>query len=97
MSPQLNCGDYVVLLTAVYRRDGRFIRPGQRLVFDHIQYGRMIKDVLSVDPALRTFTATGLNRESVSPQQMGAIPFESVIGRVICAIKQPFSAKKNIE
>ena len=102
MSPQFNCGDYVVLLTAFYighsrKNNGRFIHPGQTLVFDHPQYGRMIKEILSVSTVQRTFTATGLNHESVSPQQMGAIPFETVIGRVIWSIRKPLSAKKNID
>ena len=102
MSPQFNCGDYVVLLTAFYKgnkgkSNGRAIRPGQTLVFDHPQYGRMIKEILSVNTAQRTFIATGLHHESVSAQQMGAIPFDAVIGRVIWSIKQPLSTKKNIE
>lgn len=101
MSPQLNCGDYVVLLTAFYKghnckNAGRFLRSGRILVFDHPHYGRMIKKVLSVNTRQRTFTATGLNHESVSPQQMGAIPFDAVIGRVICSIKKPISTKTNI-
>ena len=102
MSPQFNCGDYVVLLTTFYKgnrrkSNGRPIRPGQTLVFDHPQYGRMIKETLSVNTAQRIFTATGLNHESVSSQQMGAIPFDVVIGRVIWSIKQPLSTKKNID
>jgi hypothetical protein len=56
----------------------------------------MIKKVLSVNAVQRTFTATGLNHESVSSQQMGAIPFDAVLGRVICSIKKPLSTKTNI-
>lgn len=84
MSPQLNRGDYVVLLTLFKRR---FIHPGQRLVFDHPQYGRMIKQVVSVDSEQHTFWAKGLSNESVSIQQIGAMPFESIVGRVIWLIK----------
>jgi len=89
MSPQLNCGDYVVLLTLRYKKSGRFIRPGQRLVFDHPQYGRMIKEVLCINSYDNTFTAKGLNSESVSPEQIGPVSFESVIGKMIYAIKRP--------
>ena len=84
MSPQFRCGDYVVLV-ALFKR--RFIRPGQRLVFDHPQYGRMVKEVVTVDTVHSTFEAKGLNSESVSMQQIGAMPFESVVGRVACSIK----------
>ena len=89
MSPQLNCGDYVLLLTLFNRRS---IRPTQRLVFDHAQYGRMVKEVVSVDTEQNTFTAKGLNNESVSMQQIGAMPFETVVGRVIWSIKKPVNS-----
>ena len=84
MSPQFNCGDYVVLLT-VFKK--RFLAQGQRVVFDHPQYGRMIKEIVSIDQANRTYTAKGLNTESVSTQQIGAMPFDSLVGRVIWTIK----------
>lgn len=78
MKPQVQSGDYVLLFTWL-----KFmLRPGIQVIFDHPDYGVLLKYVTDVDRQKRTFSAKGFNQLSVN-NDLKKMPFACLKGTVI--------------
>lgn len=83
LAPRFRDGDYVLLSGLGLKR----IRPGDVIVFDHPDYGRLIKRVEAVEPCGR-LRVRGDDIDSVDSRRFGPVPRASVRGRVIAHIKK---------
>jgi hypothetical protein len=72
----------------------RNIQPGDFIVFDHKEYGRLIKKVLEFDSVNNQFIVTGTQPMSLDSNQLGPIPSPAVIGKVLLHIKNPSAHSK---
>jgi signal peptidase I len=86
LSPFFLSGDYVLLRTS---SRGYNLKKGDVVVFNHPQFGRLIKQVQSIEPTARAIRVKGTHPASLDPIQLGSIPFSDIIGKVIWHIKQP--------
>ena len=81
LSPFFLPGDYVLIWTI----PGQFRKliPGDFIVFHHSAYGLLIKRVILNDPVERYIETDGSHPESLTPQKIGRIPYNNVIGKVV--------------
>jgi signal peptidase I len=93
LSPFYIHGDYVIT-TTWYGLFGH-IHPGDTVVFVDPDYGMMIKKVTTVKKESQKLFVLGNQPRSVDSRQLGPIPFESVIGKVIWQIKKPDRPPQN--
>ena len=77
MLPFLRAGDYVL----VVKRPSKI---GDVVVARHPQFGEIIKRIAAINSS--NYELVGDNAESVSMQQIGAVPAESIVGKVVLAI-----------
>lgn len=77
MSPLYHSGDFLVLKKVALPR----LKAGSRIVFHHPVYGLMVKTVSGVSES--GLAVQGENEASLSPEQMGPVPMEWVLGKVI--------------
>jgi signal peptidase I len=87
MSPEFNDGDYV-LLSRLPLILG-MIKINSTLVFKSAEYGILIKKVSDIDRHKGTFFFTGINKNSLTSEKIGAIPRKSILGSVILHFKKP--------
>lgn len=85
MWPMYEDGDYV--LVASPRLAGG-IGAGDVVVFNHPDYGIMIKQVERIAPGGDAIYVVGAHDHSVDSRQFGAISRQAVIGKVIWHIKR---------
>ena len=85
LSPFFLPEDYVL----VWRAPERFkhLSPGDFVVFEHDQYGLLIKRVARNDPRDKYIEAEGIHPDSLSLHKIGRIPYESIIGKVFRKIQ----------
>jgi len=86
MSPVYNDGDYV--LTIRFPLLLRRIKVSSVLVFKSKGHGVLIKKVSQIDPERRVFFFTGLNKKSLTTEQIGAVGEKDIIGSVIFHFKK---------
>ncbi len=89
LSPFFLPGDYVVIGTMV-KLFGR-IKKGDIVIFIHPGYGQLIKEVESIHPETQTVEVKGTHPLSVTTAQLGKIPLDSIVGKVLCHLKKPVS------
>jgi signal peptidase I len=77
-------GDYVVISGLGLKK----VRPGDVVVFQHPDYGRLIKRVESLEACGR-LCVRGDDIDSVDSRRFGPIPRSSVIGRVLWIVRRP--------
>lgn len=87
LSPFFLPGDYV--LTGNCPRLFGKISEGDTIVFSHISYGLLIKEVSKVDPQLQQYSIKGIHPQSINGRKLGPIPFSSIHGKVILHFKRP--------
>jgi signal peptidase I len=80
LAPRCRSGDYVVASGLALRL--RPCRPGDLVVFDHPEYGRLIKRVEDVQPG-GWLDVRGLDIDSIDSRLFGPLPPASIWGRVI--------------
>ena len=85
LAPRCQDGDYVVASGWALRL--RPCRPGDLVVFDHPDYGRLIKRVARLLPG-GALEVRGEDIDSVDSRLFGPIPPPSVRGRVIWHIRK---------
>lgn len=85
LSPFFLPDDYVL----VWRSPSRFrnLSPGDFVVFDHHDYGMLIKRVIHNDPQEGWIETEGTHPNSLPAHKIGRIPYENIIGKVIHRIK----------
>lgn len=81
LSPFFLPGDYVL----VWRSPRRFnhLAQGDFIVFDHVEYGRLIKKVIHNDPGHRSLQVEGIHPDSIPGQVLGQIFYKDILGKVI--------------
>lgn len=87
LTPGYQEGDFVFIVKIPL-----FLRPykvGDVVVFDHPQYGKLIKQVQAVVPERKELMVTGTHPHSIDSRQLGPINQDSILGRVIWHIKKP--------
>lgn len=84
MSPQIKSGDYVVLFTWIFFRPW----PGLQVVYQHPDYGVILKSVIAVNHKKKTFSSQGLNSLSVSARNLKDTPMTNIKGFVIWHLYQ---------
>jgi signal peptidase I len=86
MLPLLAEGD-LVLAVDWYWLVGE-LRPGDRVVFRHPDYGLLVKLVDEIRPAEGQLTVRGTRPVSLDSQEFGPVPLDSLVGKVIWVIKK---------
>lgn len=81
LSPFFLPDDFVLVLTMPI--SFKSISPGDTVVFDHPQFGRLIKTVISNSAEAGFLKVQGANEGSVSSHKLGPIPYTALIGKVI--------------
>lgn len=86
MFPSYMDGDYVV--TVKYTKN--IIRPKSRqdAVFISNRYGILIKRITYVDYVNKKVLIKGINKYSVTTEELGEIPFDNLISKVVLRIKK---------
>lgn len=79
-------GDYVV--TVKYKKRIIKPKPRQDAVFLSNRYGTLLKRITHVDYDKKTVLIKGVCNYSVTSQELGEIPFENLISKVVFRIKQ---------
>ena len=79
MSPQIKSGDYVVLFTGSLF----YPRRGMQVIFNHPDYGVILKNIIAVNDRTKTFSAQGANSDSVAAKTLADIPLSNIKGFVI--------------
>ncbi|MBM3143697.1 MAG: S26 family signal peptidase [Chloroflexi bacterium] len=89
LSPEFEEGDFVVLATSPLFLNA--LKPGDVLVFQHEQYGTMIKKFAHNEADGKGVYVTGAHPHSLDSSQFGPIPKHDLIGKVIWHIAKPRS------
>lgn len=84
LSPAYRDGDYVIITGLGLKR----VRPGDVVVFEHPEYGRMIKRVEGLEACGR-LRVRGDDLDSVDSRRFGPIPRAFLTGRVFWHIRRP--------
>jgi nickel-type superoxide dismutase maturation protease len=82
LAPRYRDGDFVVISGLAIKR----IRPGDVIVFDHPEYGRLMKRVEGIE-SCGHLRVRGDDIDSVDSRRFGPVPRSSLLGRVIWHIK----------
>ena len=89
LSPFFIPGDFVLLNTS--RGINSKIQTGDIVVFNHSEYGQLIKTVLTNDKDKCLLKVSGLHTDSITSLKLGPIHYRSIIGKVLFRIKKPRS------
>ena len=86
LSPFFFPGDYVMIwtLSSLIKK----LSPGDDVVFEHDQYGLLIKRILHNYPVDSYIEVEGINPKSLTSREIGRIPYENIMGKVILSIRQ---------
>ncbi len=87
LSPLFLPGDYVIVRTS--RSILRSVKTGATVVFDHPDFGRLIKNVHTNHPTSKNMKVIGAHENSISSHKLGPIPYSDLLGKVILHIKKP--------
>jgi len=87
LSPFFLPGDYV--LVSSYRPGYKKLHAGTVVVFQHTEFGRLIKRVHTNFPGTENMKVAGSHANSISSHKLDLIPYADLIGKVIFHIKQP--------
>ena len=77
MEPDLHNGDYIVVLTVFLNR----LRLGDRVVINHPQFGRIVKEICDV--GVDGYRVRGLNQHSTDSRSLGLITQDMIAGKVL--------------
>jgi hypothetical protein len=88
LSPFFLPDDYVLLWRAP--RQFKKLAPGDFIVFDHNEYGLLIKEVVRNTTTEEFIEAKGIHPDSLSTQRMGKIPYKNIVGKVFRRIHLRF-------
>jgi phage repressor protein C with HTH and peptisase S24 domain len=87
LTPEIKQGDFVVIATnPLFFRN---FKPGDMLVFQHEQYGTMIKKFSHYEGENKKLYLTGNHHHSIDSTHFGAIDRKDLIGKVLWHIPNP--------
>lgn len=87
LSPDFQDGDFVFILKIPFLF--KLINAGDTVVFEHSPVGTLIKKVDQINPKDGSIYVLGDHQFSVDSRQIGWIPKQNVIGKVIWHVKKP--------
>lgn len=87
LEPVYQDGDFV-FISKIPILFGR-IFPGDVIVFNHTDYGTMIKIVDYLDPSKQEIRVIGLAGSSIDSRRFGPVPTSSITGKVVWHIRRP--------
>ena len=87
LSPFFLSGDYV--LVSSFRPGYKNLQAGNVVVFQHTEFGRLIKRVHTNFPGSENIKVAGSHENSISSHKLDLIPYADLIGKVILHIKKP--------
>jgi len=83
MSPTIDPGSYLLFHHFIYRR---LLTQGKIIKVQHPIYGSIVKKIMRIDQQ-GSYWLEGVNTNSVSSKQMGAIDLHNITGIVVYQIK----------
>ena len=86
LSPFFLPGDFVITIKTSWMF--KKLQVGNIIVFNHIDYGVLIKKITSIDSAQQLLVVSGTHAGSIDSKTLGTINFHEVIGKVIWHIKK---------
>ena len=86
LSPDVIEGDFVVILKIPF--SFKYIKPGDLVAFNTLEYGLLIKRVDHIDPQGGRYFVLGTNDLSIDSRHLGLIDHDDLHGKVIWHIKQ---------
>ena len=86
LSPFFLPGDFVI--TFMGKKTLSNLQPGDMVIFDHPEYGTLIKIVKDHLTNSSSLVVEGSNPDSTSSHKLGPIPYNAVRGKVIYSVKQ---------
>lgn len=89
LSPVYNDGDFVLIAKIPVSLIN--LRVGDVVVFNHPEYGQLIKKVVSISDPEKKIFVIGFHENSVDSRRFGAIDKKNILGKVIWHIKKPFA------
>lgn len=90
--PYYKEGDFVMVAKIPFFLDR--LKPGDVVAFTHPLYGTMIKIVEHIAPTGEVIFVIGTHTNSLDSRQLGPIPRESLLGKVIWHIKKNTQRKQ---
>lgn len=92
LSPDFQEGDFVVIVKIPFLLHLKRIKPGDVMVFNHPDYGVMMKRVQRISAADGEIFVLGTHPSSVDSRQFGPIRQGNLIGKVIWHISRKQAA-----
>jgi nickel-type superoxide dismutase maturation protease len=87
LSPEFQEGDFVLVSKIPFSLSS--IREGDIVVFNHPEYGIMIKKVAITYPQSGEYFVVGTHGHSVDSRRFGNISRKDLVGKVIWHIRHP--------
>ncbi len=87
LSPFFLPGDYVITVKASWVLNN--LKVGNVIVFNHLDYGVLVKIITSIDPVKQIVIVSGTHPDSIDSKTFGPVKFQEVSGKVIWHIKKP--------
>ena len=87
LSPEYHEGDFVLIAKIPFFFNS--VKTGDVVVFNHPQYGKMIKKVERIDQGTGELFVIGSHDSSVDSRHFGPIGREALVGKVIWHIRKP--------
>jgi signal peptidase I len=87
LSPEFQEGDFVLVSKIPFSLSS--IREGDFVVFNHMEYGTMIKKVAIAYPQSGEYFVIGTHGHSVDSRRIGNIKRKDLLGKVIWHIRRP--------
>jgi len=87
LSPFFLPGDFIITIKT--SRILKNLQVGNVIVFNHSDYGVLIKKINSIDPENQLIFVSGTHPESIDSKAFGPVNFQEVSGKVIWHIKKP--------
>jgi phage repressor protein C with HTH and peptisase S24 domain len=87
LMPEYHEGDFVIIRKIPFST--KKYRSGDILIFEHPDYGLMIKELFAVSTSETLLTVHGTHPDSIDSRDFGPINASDVMGKVIWHIKKP--------
>jgi signal peptidase I len=87
LSPEFQEGDFVLVSKIPFSLSS--IHEGDTVVFNHSEYGTLIKKVAIAYPENEEYFVVGTHGHSVDSRRFGNVPRKDLLGKVIWHIRRP--------
>jgi hypothetical protein len=90
LSPFFLPGEYALIWRST--KTLKNLSPGDFVVFNHDQYGMLIKKVVYNNSDDALIETEGIHPDSLSGDKIGKISYQNILGKVLRRIRQPGKA-----